>query len=174
MKDWFTHSGVNISTCDWIICATCTFSLIAAHFLITNTDENNISLTFSTSVNPLSLMLFPSRWLSKLLTTILFSTSPSKRMNSNVLLEMRRDENCSGATMALTLSITSQLEMLFPGSLSWGSATLMVILAIGLRYTLYSEERQIASEVSLTMVVMVAVFVGRKAAEVLERTILLK
>lgn len=126
-------------------------------FLMTNTDDNNISLTFRTSVNPLSLMPFPSRWLSKFLTTILFSTSPSKRMNSNVLLEMRRDENCSGATMALTLSITSQLEMLFPGSLSWGSATLMVILAIGLRYTLYSEERQIASEVSLTMVVMVAV-----------------
>lgn len=100
-------------------------------------------------------MLFPSRWLSKLLTTILFSTSPSKRMNSNVLLEIRRDENCSGATMAFTLSITSQLEMLFPGSLSWGSATLTVILAIGLRYTLYSEERHIASEVSLTMVVMV-------------------
>lgn len=57
--------------------------------------------------------------------------------------------------MAFTLSITSQLEMLFPGSLSWGSATLTVILAIGLRYTLYSEERHIASEVSLTMVVMV-------------------
>lgn len=35
-----------------------------------------------------------------------------------------RAENCSGATMAFNLSITSQLEMLFPGSFSWGSATL--------------------------------------------------
>lgn len=118
--------------------------------------HDNVGLTFSTSVNPLSLMLFPSRRPSRLLTTVLFSTSPSKRMKSMVLLEMRRAENCSGATMAFTLSITSQLEMLLPGSLSWGRATLMVILAIGLRYRLYSEERHTASVVSWTMVVIVA------------------
>ena len=58
--------------------------------------------------------------------------------------------------MAFTLSITSQLEMLLPGSLSWGRATLIVILAMGLRYRLYSEERHTASVVSWTMVVIVA------------------
>lgn len=101
-------------------------------------------------------MHFTSRRLSRLLTTVLFSTSPSKRMKSMVLLEIRRAENCSGATMAFTLSITSQLEMLLPGSLSCGKATLMVILAMGLRYRLYSEERHTASVVSWTMVVIVA------------------
>ena len=125
--------------------------------------NNNVSLTFSTSVNPLSLMLFPSKRDNRLLTTVLFSTSPSKRMKSMVLLEIRRAENCSGATMAFTLSITSQLEILLPGSLSWGRATLTVILAMGLRYRLYSEERHTASVVSWTMVVIVADIVEKAA-----------
>ncbi|TNN52814.1 hypothetical protein EYF80_036988 [Liparis tanakae] len=78
------------------------------------------------------------------------------RMKSIVLFEIRRAENCSGATMAFILSITSQFEMLLPGSLSCGRATLMVILAMGLRYRLCSEEKHTASVVSWTMVVIVA------------------
>lgn len=126
------------------------------HIFTTLFEDHYVHLTFSTSVNPLSLIVFPSRRPRRLLTIILFSTSPSKRMKSMVLLEIRRAENCSGATMAFTLSITSQLEMLLPGSLSWGSATLMVILAMGLRYRLCSAERHTASEVSWTMVVIVS------------------
>ena len=111
--------------------------------------------TFSMSVKPLSLMLFPSRRLRRVLTIPLFSTSPSNRIKSMVLLEMRRADSCSGATIAFNLSITSQLEMLLPGSLSCGRATLMVILAVGLRYKLCSSQRHTASAVSWTMVVIV-------------------